>query len=52
MEKEEGPCLYLDPMANVIQATEVEGFPEVGRQGRQALGGDDLLAGVQALDSG
>ena len=50
--KRRGPSLYLDPMANVIQATEVEGSPVVGREVRQALRGDDLLAGRQPLDSG
>lgn len=29
-----GSSLYLDPMANVIQAAEVEGSPVVGREGR------------------
>lgn len=28
------PSLYLDPMANVIQATKVEGSSVVGREGR------------------
>lgn len=50
--KRRGPSLYLDPMANVIQATEVEGSPVVGREVRQALRGDDFLAGGQPLDSG
>lgn len=30
--KEEGPSLYLDPMANVVQAAKVEGSPAVGRE--------------------
>lgn len=29
-----GPFLYLDPMANVIQAAKVEGFPVVGSERR------------------
>lgn len=32
--KRRGPLLYLDSMANVIQAAKVEGFPIVGREGR------------------
>lgn len=32
--KRRGPSLYLDPMANVIQAAEVEGFPVVGSERR------------------
>ena len=50
--KRRSPCLYLDPMANAIQATEVDGSPAVGREGRQALRGDDFVAGGQPLDSG
>lgn len=50
--KEEGPSLYLNPMANVIQAAEVEGSPVVRREGREALGGDDFLARGQPLDGG
>lgn len=50
--KEEGPSLYLDPMANVIQAAKVEGFPVVGREGREAVRGDDFLARGQPLDGG
>lgn len=50
--EEEGPSLYLDPMANVIQAAKVERSPVVGREGREAVGGDDFLARGQPLDGG
>lgn len=45
------PHGYLDPMANVIQAAKVEGSSVVGCERGEALGGDDLLARGQLLDS-
>lgn len=48
---EEQELLYLDSMANVIQAGEVEGFSAVGSEGRQAFRSDDLLARGQPHDS-
>lgn len=50
--KEEGPSPYLDPMTNIIQAAKVEGSPVVGREGWEAVGGNDFLARGQPLDRG